>query len=231
MGLLKRSLATGDPLDMEIFDVLLGPYGGESRLVRLVMANGRQYHCHFRRPEADVSLPGWPKKSLPRWDYPGDGRVSDLSLDAVTAAVDEALQKGLLDKAFAPSRSPQETWQWIIEFYAGYPDYPWHEPVRRFLPLVRRIAASPFGARFYASQSHETLVLSTHGTAPERENAPCLAIDPGDESIRVTKYRRNTESLGETSYPLAEVWPTLQPYLDWLLAAAEPCAANGQGGM
>jgi hypothetical protein len=150
-------------------------------------------------------------------------------VDAVVAAVDEALQGGVFDKAFAPTRSPKETWQQIVEFYEGYPDYPWWEPVRRFLPLVRRIAASPLAAQLYASQSHETLVLSTDGTAPERESAPCLAINPGEDSIRVTKYQRLTESLSEASYPLAEAWSGLQPFFNWLVDSAEQGAAADGG--
>jgi len=106
---LKRFSVTGELLDVAVFDVLVGPNSGESPLVRLVLADGRQYHCHFRRPEAWVSLPGWPKKFLPWWDYPGDGRVTDLSLDTVMAAVDETLRQGTLDRAFTSTHSPQET--------------------------------------------------------------------------------------------------------------------------
>jgi hypothetical protein len=139
----------------------------------------------------------------------------------VIAAVDETLGEGKLESAFAPTRSPQETWQRILQFYEGYPDYPWWESVRRFLPLVRRIAASPLATKLYASQSHETLVVSSQGTAPERENAPCFMIAPGERSICVTKYQRGAHSLGEQTFPLAEAWSVLQPYFDWLVANSE----------
>lgn len=209
---------TGQSVDVEVFDVLVGPFGSESRLVRLRMDDGRRFHCHFWHPVAEVSFPGWPKERLPRWVYPGDGRVKDLSLDVVVAAVDEVLQKNDFHKAFALTCSPQETWQSIVEFYEEYPDYPWWDPVRRFLPLVRRIAASPLAAKLYASQSHETLLVSTEGTAPERETVPFLAIAPRKDSIHITKYQRLTEDLGGGSYPLAEAWLNLKPFFDWLVA-------------
>jgi hypothetical protein len=218
---LKR-FHSGQPVDVAVFDILVGPFGGESRLVRVQMADGRRYHCHFRRPEAAPSFPGWPKERLPRWGWPGEGRVKDLSLDTVLVAVEEALQEEAFDNAFAPTRSPPESWQWIIQFYEEYPNYAWHEPVRRFLPLVRRIAASPFGTKLYASQSHETLVVSTQATGPEKESSAAVTATPGVDSIRVTQEERCTVRLREVECPLEDAWETLEPLFEWLLGTAEP---------
>jgi hypothetical protein len=79
---------------------------------------------------------------------------------------------------------------------------------------VAKIANSPFGRKLYASQSHETLLISPLESWPERNLAPCIIIKPRKNSVRIVKCSKG--KITELTPSLGDAWGILEPLLHWL---------------
>jgi hypothetical protein len=120
---------SGCPVKVRFFHIYLGDGFLYYRPVHLILANGKQYHCYFY-DDFWARLDQFTEEG--KWLWAEKGSKQNLSSDHLLVAVKDILTRGLVEKAFALTPTPESTWHWILEFYNNYPEFPWWEYLKPF---------------------------------------------------------------------------------------------------
>ena len=113
--------------------------------------------------------------------------------------------------------TPRDSWLWTADYYEGFPK----QTCGFLAPLIAAVewaSDSEWGARFWATPSRYSLIVSPVSRWPDRQAGPRLVVAPEcGEMMSVQQYTSAlSQPFASVECPAAECQPAIEAGLAWL---------------
>ena len=121
--------------------------------------------------------------------------------------------------------TPIESWQAVLRSYdrfAGQPDW---QHVLPFRALVEQLSSAAERLSLFASESHETLVISKHNNGPAPDNLPRVVVQPWRDGNLTIIYSGQGDR-EECPCALGAGKPMIEQYMNRLVTESSESAPS-----